>query len=166
LELLRKEEGKLGLFKKKKDVSIYAPVSGMRIDLTEVKDEMFSQKILGDGFAVVPEDDIFGAPGTGEVSMIFDTSHAFCITMDDGKELMVHIGLETVALKGEGFTRLKKEGDRVEKGTPIIQVDRKALEEKGIDMTTMVILTENPGKELDFTGTNKRVERGELIIKC
>ena len=126
-------------FLRKESSAVAAPVSGRCIRLEEVADKVFSSKMMGDGFAVIPKDDTAVAPVDGEIVMIAETKHAFGIKTKAGMELLVHIGLDTVDLKGEGFTVLAKQGSRVRAGEPVIRFDREGLEKKGIDMTTMVI---------------------------
>ena len=137
-------------FKKKPDLEktgleLTAMTDGRCIPLEEVNDPVFSGKALGDGIAIVPEDCVIAAPCDGTVSMLAETLHAFGMTRDDGLELMVHIGIDTVALKGEGFEALVSQGDQVKKGEPLIRFDAAFMEKKGIDMTTMLILL-NPGQ--------------------
>ena len=110
-------------FLKRKPRVIKAPVDGMLIPIEEVDDEVFSAKMAGDGIAIMPIGDTFVAPIDGVITKIFSTNHAFSIKSKQDMEVLVHIGLETVALKGEGFERLAQEGDEVTAGTPIIKVD-------------------------------------------
>lgn len=97
-----------GFFKKKTDPAVYAPVKGKCIDITEVNDEGFSSKIMGDGVAVIPEESVIKAPADGKLTMIFETGHAFGMEVDNGLELLLHIGIDTVNEKGNGFKILKK----------------------------------------------------------
>lgn len=94
----------LGFFKgKSKDNIIYSPCKGKVVPITEVSDPTFSEKVLGDGFAVIPSEGKIYAPADGEISMVFDTLHAVTMTTSQGTELLIHIGLDTVTLKGEPF---------------------------------------------------------------
>jgi len=129
-----------GIFGKTQE--IVAPISGRTVDITEVKDAVFSEKMAGDGLAIDPTGDIVVAPADGELTMLFGTKHAFGMTLSKGVQILVHIGLETVSLNGEGFTALKKQGDRVKKGEPIIKIDRAFITSKGISLITPIIFTE------------------------
>ena len=129
-----------GIFGKTQE--IVAPISGRTVDITEVKDAVFSEKMAGDGLAIDPTGDIVVAPADGELTMLFGTKHAFGMTLTKGVQILVHIGLETVSLNGEGFTALKKQGDRVKKGEPIIKIDRAFITSKGISLITPIIFTE------------------------
>ena len=90
--------------------ALVAPVSGKIIPLSEVPDPVFAEKLAGDGMAIIAEGDTIVAPADGEVTLIFKTKHAFAMTLENGLELLVHIGLETVSLDGEGFEQLVEQG--------------------------------------------------------
>ncbi len=121
---------------------IKAPVKGEMIDITTVNDETFAQKILGEGVAFIPEDGTVCAPCDGIVEMLAETGHAFAVTRDDELNMLVHIGIDTVAMNGEGFTALVKQGAHVKAGDPIIRADLAKIREKGYDTTVMLIVTE------------------------
>lgn len=142
-----------GFFKKKKQnesLNFVAPVNGKVIALSEVPDPVFAQKMAGDGVAINTTGDIIFAPCDGELSLIFKTKHAFAMTLDNGIEILVHIGIETVSLKGEGFKQLVEQGTKVKAGTPIIKIDRNFIKSKGLSLITPVLIT-NPDtiKSLD-----------------
>ena len=101
---------------KRKGNCIGSPCKGKAVALTEVPDPTFSEKILGDGFAVIPSEGKIYAPADGEVTVVFDTLHAITMTTDQGAELLIHIGLDTVTLKGAPFTAHVAAGDHVKKG--------------------------------------------------
>jgi glucose-specific phosphotransferase system IIA component len=128
-----------GLFQRKVR-EVHAPVDGEVVALEEVEDEVFSQKMLGDGVAIKPIGRLFCAPIDGKVTKIFPTNHAYSIQNPKDLEVMVHIGLESVALQGEGFTRLVEEGSEVKAGTPIIEVDMEVLKQCKSTITPMVLL--------------------------
>ena len=138
-----------GLFKKKKEenndntLKLVAPVNGKSVPLSEVPDPVFAQKMAGDGLAMDPADDIIVAPADGELTLVFNTKHAFAMTLDNGIELLVHIGIETVSLNGEGFEQLAEAGTKVKAGTPIIKVDREFVKSKNLPLITPVLIT-NP----------------------
>ncbi len=129
-----------GLFSKKEQ-KLFAPVNGVVVPLSNVPDEAIAQKMIGDGCAVEPSDKIICAPCDGKVSMIFPTNHAFGIETPSGLEILVHIGVDTVNLNGEGFKRLCDEQKEVTAGTPIIEVDLDFLKEKGVPSITAVMIT-------------------------
>ncbi len=123
-----------------KDINLIAPVSGKIIPLGEVPDPVFSEKVLGDGIAIIPRDGKILSPVNGEISSVTDTHHAYGFHSDDGLDILVHFGLETVSLKGEGFTSHVKEGDKVKIGDLIAEVDLKLLEQKNIQNITPVLV--------------------------
>lgn len=126
---------------KKKEVKIYSPVKGKVVNLEDVPDSMFSSKMLGDGVAIDIEDDIICAPQDGVVKVLFETKHAFVIVTKEGIEILVHIGLDTVDLNGEGFQAIATVGDKVKAGDPIVKVDRESVKSKGFNLITMIIIT-------------------------
>lgn len=122
---------------------IDCPVSGNAMLLTEVKDEIFAGEILGKGFAVIPEEGKVYAPFDGTVDMIADTKHALGLKSDNGIELLIHVGLNTVELNGEGFTVYAKQGQQIKKGQLLMEFDLEQLKNAGYDTTIPVIVT-NP----------------------
>ncbi len=129
-----------GLFKK--EGALVAPISGKTVDITTVPDAVFAEKMAGDGLAIDPTGDTVVAPVDGELTMLFGTKHAFGMTLDKGVQILVHIGLDTVSLNGEGFTALKNQGDMVKKGEPIVKIDRELIQGKGLSLITPVIFTD------------------------
>lgn len=126
------------------DLPVYeikAVANGEAIPVSDVPDEVFASKALGDGVAVIVTDGRIYAPSDGEISMVAETLHAYGISTDDGLELLVHIGINTVELDGEGFTPKVKEGDRVSAGQLICEVDMKVMREKGYPMHTPILMT-------------------------
>ncbi len=125
---------------KKQDI-LLSPLNGEVVSLDKVPDDVFSQKMLGDGCAVIPTDGKIYSPINGQVKMIFDTLHAYGLQSDNGTEILIHFGLDTVNLKGEGFTAHVKEGDIVEAGDLLAEVDLAFLKSKNINPITPVIIT-------------------------
>ncbi len=113
------------------EIRVLAPLDGTVVDLEKVPDEVFAQKMAGDGVAIDPSGQVAVAPVAGELVKLFPGGHAFGIATDDGVELIVHIGLDTIELKGEGFENIATEGQRVQPGTPIVRFDRSTIERLG-----------------------------------
>lgn len=152
------------LFKKKEEY-LSAPFAGEVTELKEVPDEAFAQKMLGDGFAISPEENIVKAPCAGEIVQIFSTGHAVGIKSKKGLEVLVHIGIDTVKLEGEGFTKLVKNGDKVEVGTPLIEIDLEFIKENAPSISTPVIITNSEKvKNLEIEKTGK-VKAGTKVLK-
>ncbi len=121
-------------------IAILSPATGKAVALEQVPDPVFSQKIIGDGMAVIPEDGRIVSPVTGEVASVADTLHAIGFRSDDGLELLVHVGLETVALKGECFKVYVKAGDRIQAGDLVAEVDLEFLKERQMNPITPVLI--------------------------
>jgi len=130
-------------FLKRKVRVVKSPVDGQIVALESVDDEVFSQKMAGDGVAIIPVSNIFTAPIDGVVSKIFSTNHAFSIKSSKDLEVMVHIGLDTVALEGKGFERLVNEGAAVKAGDEIIRVDLQYIREHAKDIVTPIIISDD-----------------------
>lgn len=131
------------LFKRKKQVKIFSPCSGRIIPISEVKDPIFSQKILGEGFAVIPEEQIIYAPLAGQVTTIFPTKHAISIKSDSGIDYLIHIGIDTVELQGKPFSVLVNENDQIAVDTPLVEVDFNQIVQAEKDPSVIVVFTES-----------------------
>lgn len=151
------------LFDKDPDKYIYPPVAGRCIDITEVSDAAFSTKAMGDGIAIIPETDTICSPSNGKLIMVFRTGHAFGIQTDNGLEILIHIGIDTVNLEGKGFTVLKKQNSYVKKGEPIVKVDMESIK-KDYDPTTLVIITNK--KAIKKLTIDKEVQMNDKIIEA
>ena len=121
------------------EIVVLAPLDGTVVELESVPDEVFAQKMAGDGVAINPSGQVAVAPVAGELVKLFPGGHAFGISTSDGFELIVHIGLDTVELKGEGFENIATEGQLVQAGTPIVRFDRATIERKGKVMLSPVV---------------------------
>jgi PTS system beta-glucosides-specific IIC component len=123
------------------EISITSPLEGKVIPLTEVKDPTFSQEILGKGAAIIPEKGVVYAPFDGKVDAVFETGHALGLVSEDGVELLVHVGIDTVNLKGKHFTPKKKSGDTMKKGDILLEFDIDKIKADGYDVTTPIIIS-------------------------
>ena len=150
----KEEENKQETLESKLTV-IEAPVEGQVIPLNEVKDEAFSNEKLGKGIAVVPTSGKVVAPVSGVVTATFDTKHAVALTTEDGLEVLIHIGIDTVKLEGKPFVQHVNKGDHVEKGQLLIEFDLEALKEAGVDTTTIVVVT-NSNNYLEVLPTREQ----------
>ena len=135
--------GRLFGSKEKKSVvvEIFAPISGEIVNIEDVPDVVFSEKIVGDGIAIRPTGDKIVAPVDGVIGKIFETNHAFSMESKEGVELFVHFGIDTVELKGEGFTRVAQEGQTVKRGDTVIELDLPLLEAKAKSVLTPVVIS-------------------------
>ena len=131
--------------------TLTSPVDGTQIPLAEVADETFASEMLGATVAVEPADGKIVAPCDGEVSNIFETGHAVCITTEAGGELLIHIGIDTVKMDGKGFTKKVSDGDKVHAGDVLVEADLNEIKNAGYQATTMMILTNTD----EFTNIEK-----------
>lgn len=146
------------------DDAVYAPLEGKVVALTDVPDATFAEGVLGLGAAIEPAVGEVVAPADGEVSSIFDTHHAVGLTLDNGMELLIHVGINTVALNGEGFTAHVSEGDKVKRGQPLISFDKDFITSKGYAIITPVIISNaDDYKEIKTTASAEVKRLDELL---
>ena len=125
----------------RKTEKISSPLKGEVIALSDVQDEAFSSGALGLGAAVDPKEGVLYAPADGTISVFFPTGHAIGMTTDDGVELLIHVGMDTVQLEGKGFRPFAKEGDRVTKGQKLLEFDMELICKEGYSLVTPVLIT-------------------------
>ena len=155
-----------GFFKKKSEPKeLKAMVNGEVISVTEVKDDVFSSCMLGKGIAIHPADGVVVAPVDGEISVTMEgTNHAVGIRIAEGFDLLIHIGLDTVSLNGEGFTSHISMGQKVKAGDKLITFDKALVESKGLCSDVILIALDNPAlPALDFK-TGMTASAGETVI--
>ena len=153
------------LKKKEEGIAVASPIKGKTVELSQVSDPTFGECMLGKGIAILPEEGKVYAPADGEISMMFETHHAVSMVTADGIELLIHIGLETVALKGEGFEAHVQSGDQVKKGDLLLSMDLEKIKSKGYDIISPVVVC-NTDDYADVQGVLlEKVEPGDQIIK-
>ena len=143
--------------------TLLAPLNGKVIPLDQVQDDVFSQKVLGDGVAIQPENGKLYSPVDGEISSIAETLHAYGFSTEDGLEILVHVGLDTVTLKGEGFKPCVQEGDKVKAGDLIAEIDLDFIASKGISTVTPVVICEGAEDKIMKTASG-RVQAGKDAV--
>ncbi len=145
--------------------TIAAPLSGKLVSLQAVPDQTFSDGILGQGVAIEPDGNTITAPAAGTVSMLFDTHHAIGLTLEDGTELLIHIGINTVELKGKGFKAFVQEGDRVTAGQKLLQFDPALLKKRGYASVTPVLITNaSPDSCKTSAAAGTKVGQGDPLL--
>lgn len=144
---------------------IYAPLTGKMIPLTEVKDEVFSSESMGKGVAVIPSEGKIYAPFDGKVEAMFPTGHAVGLVSNDGVEVLIHIGIDTVNLDGKGYKKLVEQDAQVKKGQPLIEFDIDVIKAAGYDVTTMVIVSNTDEYEDVCPETCNKIKAGDTVIK-
>ena len=153
-----KEDGCMG-------IRILSPVTGQAVKLDDVPDPVFSGKILGDGAAVIPSEGKILSPVNGEVVSVAETLHAYGLRTEDGLELLIHVGLDTVQLKGECFHVHVKEGDRVSAGDLLAEVDLDTLKEKGLNPVTPVLVCDGlQNRTLNTAEGEMKAGETELLL--
>lgn len=135
---------------------VFSPIKGKVIPLKEVPDETFASEILGKGIAISPEEGKVFAPFDGEVVSVFDTLHAYGLRSDDGVEVLIHIGLETVRLEGKGFTAHVKQGDKISRGDLLVEMDLDLIQKEGYEIVTPIVFSNSDQIEtIEYTKNNE-----------
>ena len=158
------------IFKRKKEIvkeQIYAPLSGELIPLENVPDPVFAGKMMGEGVAIIPEEGKLVSPVEGEVIQVFHTKHAIGIRSISGLEILIHIGLETVELNGEGFDVRIAKGQKVKVGDPLVNFDISFLKSKNKEIITPIIIT-NYSEKVDGIVQVKSgvISKEDMLFMC
>lgn len=144
--------------------AVYAPMTGTVKDLSEVADEVFSSGMLGKGIAIEPTNGQVNSPVDGIITTVFPTKHAIGVTSDEGVEILIHIGMDTVEMNGEGFESFVKQNERVKKGDLMIRVDLDKIEAAGLSSITPVVVTNSTTyKDISIVASNK-VDKGQVLL--
>lgn len=153
------------IFKKKDTKHVLgAPAAGKAVSVKEVNDPTFSEEILGKGVAVIPSEGKIYAPADGEIGMVFDTLHAVSMTTDYGAEILIHVGLDTVQMKGEGFEGHVKAGDKVKKGDLLLTVDLEKVKAAGYDTITPMLVCNTADYAAVEAMAGKDVAAGDDVL--
>ncbi|MCR8613094.1 MAG: PTS glucose transporter subunit IIA [Mycoplasma sp.] len=147
-------------------MEILAPIKGKIAPLKELKDGVFSEGMMGDGFTIEPEDNIVYAPIKGKLETVFNTGHAFGIVGKDGTKILIHVGIDTVQLGGKGFNVFVKQGKKIKAGKPLVEVDFESIKDKVKSIKVIVLVLPDSEKklgEIDFTKVD--VENQQLIAE-
>ena len=163
----------MGLFKKLRnkkeesvdiDYTLYSPLTGAAVPLNEVNDPVFSEEMMGKGAAVIPTVGRVVAPCNGEIITVFRTLHAITIKADNGAEIIIHVGLETVALDGKYYEAHVSEGERIKKGDLLLSFDLDKIKASGYDVITPVIVTNSAEYQRVEKTENSDVNEGDVLI--
>ena len=149
---------------KPKEIQLGAPVAGEAVPVREVNDPTFGDELLGKGIAIRPTSGRIVAPCDAAVELMFETGHAVSLKSDDGAEILIHVGLETITLKGTHFTVHAKNGDHVMKGQLLIEFDREAVAAEGFDTITPMVICNSDDFSAVNTYTGKTVAEGDPVI--
>ena len=146
-------------------IVISSPITGLAADLATAPDEAFAQKMMGDGAVVTPEDPFVRAPEDGEVAFVFDTKHAIGFVTDSGISLLIHVGIDTVKLNGEGFETLVESGQTVKKGDPMLKLDLEYLKANAPSITSPVLCTELEDNQRIHLLQEGQIKAGEPLFE-
>lgn len=151
-------------FIKNNNISICAPFDGDVIDITEVKDPVFSQMMMGDGCAILPKTGIIYAPVSGTVTFIINTNHAVCITTPEGLELILHYGIDTVKYGGDGFNMKVSVGQKVKAGDVLYQCDMEYFKTNNVDLTSPIVIANSDAFKIIKKNIKNGIKTGEEIM--
>jgi PTS system beta-glucosides-specific IIC component len=153
-----------GRGKEKRDIAIYAPIAGQTVPVAEVPDPTFSSGMLGSGVAIIPVEGKVYAPCDATVDMMFTTGHAVNLVADSGAEILIHVGLETVALEGRHFTVHVGNGQKVKKGDLLLEADLESIKAAGVNTITIVVVCNSDDFGTFKTNVGKSVTNADVII--
>ena len=151
--------------KNAKTISLKAVDDGRTIPMDEVNDQTFAQELLGPGIAIVPSNGTVVSPINGTIATVMDTKHAVCIQGEDGLELIVHAGLDTVELNGKYYQTYKEIGDQVKAGDVLLEFDLEEITKAGYDVTTPIVITNLGDYKITKCLTGQQVKAGEEVIQ-
>ena len=151
--------------KNAKIISVKAVENGRTIPMDEVNDPTFAQELLGPGIAIQPSDGTVTAPIDGTVATVMDTKHAVCIQGEDGLEMIVHAGLDTVELNGKYYQTYKEAGDQVKAGDVLLSFDLEEVTKAGYDVTTPIVITDLGDYKITKCLTGQQVHAGDEVIQ-
>lgn len=151
--------------KNAKTISLKAVEDGRTIPMDEVNDQTFAQELLGPGIAIVPSNGTVVSPINGTIATVMDTKHAVCIQGEDGLELIVHAGLDTVELNGKYYQTYKEIGDQVKAGDVLLEFDLEEITKAGYDVTTLIVITNLGDYKITKCLTGQQVKAGEEVIQ-
>ena len=155
-------------FKKKKEdkgIILSSPITGEAVNITEVPDPTFAEKMLGDGVAIIPAEGEVVSPVDGTIGMVFETKHAVSITSTDGAEILIHVGLDTVSLGGNGFEAFVKAGDEVKVGDKLLDVNLDVIKEAGLNTITPVVVCNADEYAAIEAVKLGEIARGDSVVK-
>lgn len=145
-------------------MNIFSPVKGELKPIEEVQDEVFSLKIMGDGVALVPEEDTIVSPVDAIVTAVFPTGHAVGLQTADGVELLLHLGVDTVEMNGQCFSSKITQGQVVKTGDVLVEMDCQGVKEAGYENDVILIITNTNGQEVEKTSDTRKVTNEDIIL--
>lgn len=153
------------LFSKTNKCELFSPVKGKAIDLNMVNDPVFNQKMMGEGIAFTFETEEIFSPCDGTVKAVALTKHAIGIKSKNGAEILIHVGLDTCNLNGQGFELKVKQNDKIKKGQLLMKIDQNYIKSKGIDLTTPMVITNSTNYDIEIIKKGT-VDKSCAVISC
>lgn len=141
-----------------------SPVSGKVIPLEQVNDDVFSSKLIGDGIAVIPSDNVLYAPAGGVITSVYETGHAINMVAENGAQMIFHIGIDTVQLEGQFFEALVKSGDKVILGQPLVRFEREQIEQSGYDTVVICVIANSDEFQIQSIEKSDQVKNQDVIM--
>ena len=155
------------IFKKNKSCDIYSPIiRGYSIGLENVPDKVFATKMMGEGIGLINDDNRIIAPFDGEIIMVFPSKHAVGIRSNEGVEVLIHIGLDTVNFAGEGFISYVSEGDKIKQGDILISFDVDFMTKHKVDLTTPMVITNSNKFNIEVFANNGEITNSSIVLRC
>lgn len=148
------------------DKKIYSPVNGKCVSIEEVPDKVFASKMMGEGIGFQAEDDMIYAPCDGVITLVADTKHAIGLKADNGAEILIHIGLDTVQLNGKGFHVMVNQNDKVTRGQALVQIDLPFMNENNINLTTPMVITNSSELKIQTIVSSGKVTKDYCVMEC
>lgn len=146
------------------ELELLSPVSGKLVPLEQVNDESFSEKLLGDGVAIIPSENVIVSPCNATIASVISSQHAIGLLAENGAELLIHVGLDTVNLQGKFFNAVVKEGDQVKAGDPLLYFEKENIEQAGYDLTTPILVVNNDEFKLNVIPEQSDIQHGQPLI--
>ena len=151
------------IFKRSRKFEVFSPVDGMYVRQENINDSTYSSKIMGIGCGIYPDSNVISSPIDGEVIMVFPTGHAVGIKRKDGLEILIHIGIDTVNLKGKGFTTLVKQGGKVKVGDELVRFDKEKILNNDLDPTVVMIFTNSMSFHISMSDKSDKITTRDVI---
>lgn len=145
-------------------LELLSPVSGKLVPIEQVNDESFSEKLLGDGIAIIPNENVIVSPCDATIASVISSQHAIGLLAKNGAELLIHVGLDTVNLQGKFFNAVVKEGDQVKAGDPLLYFEKENIEQAGYDITTPILVVNNDEFKLNVIPKQSDIQHGQPLI--
>ena len=151
------------MFKRSHRPEVFSPVDGTYVKQENINDSTYSTDVMGIGCGIYPDNNVISSPIDGEVIMVFPTGHAVGIKRKDGLEILIHVGIDTVNLRGDGFTTLVKQGEKVKEGDELVRFNKEKILNNGLDPTVIMIFTNSKTFNITMCNKNDKITVRDVI---